>query len=119
MRIRSCAVICQSVLVLVLKALPVSAAAEEFKYYVWMDEEGIVHAQEEAPKGVDYEIRIIEDINANVVPVEDFHPYRDLPVGYGEDSGNETGDSASSADSRSGNTDTGDAVIPEDPDVER
>jgi len=50
-------------------------AAEEFKYYVWVDEQGIVHAAEEAPKGRDYQVRVIENINANVVPPEDFRPY--------------------------------------------
>lgn len=53
-------------------ALAGRAAAEEFKYYVWIDDQGIVHASEEAPKGRDYKVRIIEDINANVVPAEDF-----------------------------------------------
>jgi len=56
-----------------------SALAEEFKYFVWVDDEGIVHAEEEAPKGRDYEVRIIEDINANVVPTEDFRPYGETP----------------------------------------
>lgn len=60
-------------------------AAEEFKYYVWIDEEGIVHAEEEAPKGRDYQVRIIEDINANVVPTEDFRPYGDVPLDQGSD----------------------------------
>jgi len=77
----------QLLLLLALKSLPVGAAAEEFKYYVWIDEQGIVHAEEEAPKGIDYEVRIIEDVNANVVPAEDFRLYGDLPVDYGEDGG--------------------------------
>jgi len=62
------------------------AAAEEFKYFVWIDEQGIVHAEEEAPKGRDYQVRIIEDVNANVVPSEDFRPYGELPVDYGSES---------------------------------
>lgn len=62
-----------------------SAAAEEFKYYVWIDDQGIVHAEEEAPEGVDYEVRIIEDINANVVPAEDFRLGGDMPVDYGSE----------------------------------
>lgn len=78
--------LCQCLLVLVLKSLSANAAAEEFKYYIWIDEQGIVHADEEAPKGVDYKVRIIEDINANVVPAEDFRPYEGLPSGY-DDSG--------------------------------
>lgn len=65
-----------------MKALPVGAAAEEFKYYVWIDEQGIVHAEEEPPKGVDYKVRIIEDINANVVPTKDFRLYEDPPAEY-------------------------------------
>lgn len=118
MSIRLQAVFCQFALVLVLKALPVSAAAEEFKYYVWMDEEGIVHAEQEPPKGVDYKVRIIEDINANVVPVEDFRIYGDRPVGYGRDSGNGTGASpAPGAGSQPGGS-TG-AITPEDPDAQR
>jgi len=60
-----------------------SVSAEEFKYYVWIDDEGIVHAEEEAPKGRDYQVRIIEDINANVVPTEDFRPYGDVPLNHG------------------------------------
>lgn len=60
-------------------------SAEEFKYYVWIDEQGIVHAEEEAPKGRDYQVRIIEDINANVVPTEDFRPYGDVPLNHGSD----------------------------------
>lgn len=86
------AVFCQCVLVLALKTLPVSAAAEEFKYYVWIDEQGIVHAEEEPPKGVDYEVRVIEDINANVVPVEDFRLYGDAPVDPATRSGPRSGD---------------------------
>lgn len=68
-----------------MKTLPVGAAAEEFKYYVWVDEQGVVHAEEEPPKGVDYKVRIIEDINANVVPTEDFRLYDDPPTAYGDD----------------------------------
>jgi len=60
-----------------------AAGAEEFKYYVWIDEEGIVHAEEKAPKGVDYQVRIIEDVNANVVPAEDFRLYEDPAGDYG------------------------------------
>lgn len=62
------------------------AVAEEFKYYVWIDDEGIVHASQEAPKGRDYKVRIIEDVNANVVPAEDFHPYGEPPPPPGSDS---------------------------------
>lgn len=62
-----------------------AAAAEEFRYYVWVDEQGIVHAEEKAPKGRDYQVRIIEDINANVIPAKDFR-IGDLPAGYGEES---------------------------------
>ena len=86
---------------LALKSLPVSAAAEEFKYYVWIDEQGIVHAEEEAPKGVDYEVRIIEDVNANVVPAEDFR-LGDIPVDYGETTGDGAGQSASGAEPQAG-----------------
>ncbi|HSH42263.1 MAG TPA: hypothetical protein VK973_09100 [Arenicellales bacterium] len=75
----------QLLLIFGLKAVPAGAAAEEFKYYVWIDQRGIVHAEEEPPKGVDYQVRIIEDINANVVPAKDFRVYGDLPPGYGED----------------------------------
>lgn len=83
-------VLYQFLLVVALKSLPAGAAAEEFKYYVWIDDQGIVHAEEEPPKGVDYKVRIIEDINANVVPAEDFRVYEDLPVGYeGESAGSE------------------------------
>jgi hypothetical protein len=78
-------VVYQALLVFGLKALPVGAAAEEFKYYVWIDQQGIVHAEEEPPKGIDYQVRIIEDINANVVPAKDFRVYGDLPAGYGEE----------------------------------
>jgi hypothetical protein len=60
------------------------SAAEEFKYYVWIDDQGIVHASQEAPKGRDYEVRIIEDVNANVVPAEDFTPYGEPPPPPGE-----------------------------------
>lgn len=70
-----------------MKTLPVGAAAEEFRYYVWIDEQGIVHAEEKPPKGVDYKVRIIEDINANVVPTEDFRLYEDPPAEYGGDPG--------------------------------
>lgn len=89
MRISKRVALYQFLLVLALKSLPVGAAAEEFKYYVWMDEQGIVHAQEEPPKGVDYEVRIIEDVNANVVPAEDFRVYEAPPGGYqqGDESG--------------------------------
>lgn len=72
-------------------AIPAQAAAEEFKYYVWVDEEGIVHASEEAPKGRDYKVRIIEDINANVVPAEDFRLDNPFP---GTGAGTEAGQSA-------------------------
>lgn len=51
------------------------AAAEEFRYYVWEDAQGIVHADETAPRGVDYQVRVIENINANVIPAEDFRLY--------------------------------------------
>lgn len=68
--------------------------AEEFKYYVWIDEEGIVHAEEEAPKGRDYQVRIIEDINANVVPTEDFRPYGDVPLNDGSETTTRTVESA-------------------------
>lgn len=78
------------------------AAAEEFKYYVWIDEEGIVHAEEEAPKGRDYQVRIIEDINANVVPAEEFRLYEDPPADYGSDSDDTGGDAASSEGSQTG-----------------
>lgn len=80
---------------LALAGAPLTAAAEEFKYYVWVDEQGIVHAEEEAPKGVDYQVRIIEDVNANVVPAEDFRPYGDLPVRYGDGSTGEAGQAGS------------------------
>jgi len=73
-------------------AIPAQAAAEEFRYYVWVDEEGIVHASEEAPKGRDYKVRIIENINANVVPAEDFRFSNPLP---GTAAGTEAGQSAS------------------------
>lgn len=82
----------QLLLILVLKSVPVGAAAEEFKYYVWIDDQGIVHAEEEPPKGVDYEVRIIEDVNANVVPAEDFRLYGDLPVDGGESGTGNAGD---------------------------
>lgn len=111
------AVFCQCVLVLALKALPVSAAAEEFKYYVWIDEQGIVHAEEAPPKGVDYEVRIIEDINANVVPVEDFRLYGGAPADRAAGSGNETGEPAISSGPQSG--DGGTAITPQDPDLQR
>lgn len=117
MSIRFRAAFSQCVLVLALKTLPVSAAAEEFKYYVWIDEQGIVHAEEDPPKGVDYEVRVIEDINANVVPVEDFRLYGDVPVDPGADSGNETGGSAASTGSQS--EDGGAAITPQDPDLQR
>ncbi|MDZ7840518.1 MAG: hypothetical protein U5R46_06815 [Gammaproteobacteria bacterium] len=79
--------LCQCLLVLAMNTLPAGAAAEEFKYYVWIDEQGIVHAEEKPPKGVDYKVRIIEDINANVVPTEDFRVYEDPPTEYGDDTG--------------------------------
>lgn len=68
-------------------------AAEEFRYYVWTDDEGIVHASEEAPKGRDYKVRIIEDVNANVVPADEFNPGSDPPV----DRSGETVDGESAA----------------------
>lgn len=117
MSIRFRVVFCQCVLVLALKTLPVAAAAEEFKYYVWIDEQGIVHAEEEPPKGVDYEVRVIEDINANVVPVEDFRLYGDLPVDHGAESGDATGESAASSGSQSG--DSGTSITPQVPDTQR
>jgi hypothetical protein len=83
-------VACQFALALALKSLSVGAAAEEFKYYVWTDERGIVHAEEAPPKGVDYKVRIIEDVNANVVPADDFRPYGDLPAADGGTTGSET-----------------------------
>jgi hypothetical protein len=93
------AVLCHILLVLILKASMISAsAAEQFKYYVWIDEEGIVHAEDEAPKGRDYQVRIIEDINANVVPAEDFRPYGDLPAPLGEESGDAPEATASAED---------------------
>lgn len=100
-------VLYQSLLVLALKSLPAVAAAEEFKYYVWIDDQGIVHAEEEAPKGVDYEVRIIEDINANVVPAEDFRLYEDQSVDYGEEPGQPDAGGApqSGSSSEAGGTD--------------
>lgn len=66
-------VFCQIIVVLYLTgAFSVTAAAEEFRYYVWVDDQGIVHADGKAPKGRDYKIRVIQDINANVVPAKDF-----------------------------------------------
>lgn len=94
-----------------LAGAPLVTAAEEFKYYVWVDDQGIVHAEEEAPKGVDYQVRIIEDVNANVVPAEDFRLYGDLPVDYGESSGGQPGSGGearvegSGGAAESGNTD--------------
>lgn len=76
-------VLYQFLLVLALKSVPAGAAAEEFKYYVWIDDQGIVHAEEEPPKGVDYQVRIIEDVNANVVPAEDFRVYEEPAGGFG------------------------------------
>lgn len=69
---------------------PVSA--EEFRYYVWVDDQGIVHAEENAPKGRDYKVRVIEDINANVVPAKDFR-IGDLPPDFRRSSEN-IGDAA-------------------------
>lgn len=74
-------VFCQLVAVLWLAG---PAAAEEFRYYVWVDDQGIVHAEEKAPKGRDYKVRIIEDINANVVPAKDFR-IGDLPADFVEE----------------------------------
>ena len=63
------------------------AVAEEFRYYVWVDDQGIVHAEEKAPKGRDYKVRVIEDINANVVPAKDFR-IGDLPADFRRSSDN-------------------------------
>ncbi|MGA8262724.1 MAG: hypothetical protein WB783_21175 [Arenicellales bacterium] len=63
------------------------AAAEEFRYYVWVDDQGIIHAEERAPKGRDYKVRVIEDINANVVPAKDFR-IGDLPADFRRSSDN-------------------------------
>ncbi len=71
-------------------------AAEEFRYYVWVDDQGIVHAEEKAPKGRDYKVRVIEDINANVVPAEDFR-VGDLPADFRRSSDN-IGDGSSAAE---------------------
>jgi len=87
------------VFLMLMASAAACAAAEEFKYYVWIDEQGIVHAEEEAPKGRDYQVRIIEDVNANVVPSEDFRPYGDLPIDYeAGDSGTAAGQPAASGE---------------------
>lgn len=114
-------ILAQCLLASALNSLPASAAAEEFKYYVWIDAQGIVHAEEEAPKGVDYEVRIIEDVNANVVPAEDFRLYGDLPVDYGQDSGQglgqgleqDSGETAQPAASGEPQTGSGEAAAPD------
>lgn len=104
----------QFALVLSLTGLSVHAAeAEEFKYYVWIDEEGIVHAEEQAPKGVDYEVRIIEDINANVIPAEDFRLYEDAPATDDSGSGGGSPEPASPAD------DAGGPATPDSPEAQR
>lgn len=82
-----------------------SAAAEEFRYYVWTDDQGIIHAEEKAPKGRDYKVRVIEDINANVVPSKDFR-IGDLPADFRRSSDN-------IKDAESTPTDTGNAAKPE------
>lgn len=48
-----------------LTALP--AAGEQLKYYVWTDDNGVVHLEDTPPKDRDYETRIIE-VDENVVP---------------------------------------------------
>lgn len=91
-------------LALALNSVVVSlGAAEQFKYYVWIDDQGIVHASEEAPKGRDYEVRIIEDINANVVPAEDFRL---------DDSGTIESDDAGQANDGAGDEQTEESAAP-------
>lgn len=108
MRVSKRVALHQFLLVLALKSLPVGASAEEFKYYVWMDEQGIVHAQEEPPKGVDYEVRIIEDVNANVVPAEDFRVYEAPPGGFDSGSGGDR------QDDETGGAGQSEAIVPRD-----
>lgn len=108
----------QVVLVLALQGPLVNAAqAESFKYYVWIDAEGIVHAEEKPPKGVDYQVRIIEDINANVIPAEDFRLYGDLPADYDHGTGDQTMESAAGANPAT--DDAGEPAVQDSPEVQR
>lgn len=70
----------------VFTVLDTSLMAEEFKYYVWIDTQGVIHAEQEPPKGRDYEVRVIENINANVIPAEDFRLFGEIPIPEESDS---------------------------------
>lgn len=64
MRRRNCLVIA-ALLVGGLAVKPV--AGEQIEYYVWTDENGVIHAEGAPPEDGEYETRVIE-LDENVIP---------------------------------------------------
>jgi len=87
------------------------ALGEQIKYYVWTDENGVIHAEDTPPKDRDYETRVIE-VDENVIPAPEPSPGSAGAARSGDDS--ESGGRSATRSDAGGSSSASDAAIAEE-----